>query len=438
MGAAAVSTTRGRGRAFLQRFIHAAAMCGVLLAAGGAGAQSCLPAALRGRTLFNLPGGTGGVSSQGGLVFREGALYGVTSNGGAADAGTIYRLTPPVPPSTAWTRTYIHVFRGGADGASPTNHLVLDSAGALYGTTLGGGSGGNGVVFSLTPPVPPSTVWIKKILYSFQGGSDSAAPVGGLVFDSAGALYSVTKGRLGTGDRGAVFRLTPPVPPATRWTNTILYRFAGGADGSDAIGNLAIRGGAIYGVTQDLGDTGRGTVYRLDPPVPPATLWTKTIIHRFRAIANNQWPLPSSVIFDTAGALYGATQGGGAFGFGTVFKLTRSSSTEWTHATLYSFRDAPGGRQPSSSLVFDTAGALYGMTAWGGASAAGAVYRLTPPAPPSTDWTESVLYSFRRWDGLNPSAGLVSSLIFDTTGALYGMTASGGWTNSGVVFQLSR
>lgn len=232
--------------------------------------------------------------------------------------------------------------------------------------------------------------------------------------------------------------MTPPVPPATAWTNTILYNFQGGADGSGPNGSLVFRNGALFGVTQDLGDTGRGTAFRLSPPVPPATAWTKTIIHRFAGVSSGTWPLPSNLIFDTAGALYGATQRGGTSGNGTVFKLTPSPVwTEWTHATLYSFGGFPDGQFPSSGLVFDSAGALYGVTAWGGNSGSGfgAVYRLTPPVPPATTWTESVVYSFKGApDGMNPN----SSLIFDTSGGIYGTTNSGGLEAKGAAFRLGR
>ena len=92
---------------------------------------------------------------------------------------------------------------------------------------------------------------------------------------------------------------------------------------------------------------------------------------------------------------------------------------------LYCFQGGSDGAWSDADLIFDSQGALYGATANGGASGNGTVFKLTPPAKGQTQWKEIVLYSFKgplQNDGANPSAGL----IFDKQGALYGTTANGG------------
>jgi hypothetical protein len=123
----------------------------------------------------------------------------------------------------------LYSFKGGSDGAEPLAELVFGCSCGLYGTTTGGlvVASGFGTVFELTPPVPPvSTKWTEAVLYSFKGAPDGGQPNGRLVFACGGALYGTT--RYGGGSPycplefvygcGTVFELRPPVPPATQWT----------------------------------------------------------------------------------------------------------------------------------------------------------------------------------------------------------------------------
>jgi uncharacterized repeat protein (TIGR03803 family) len=76
----------------------------------------------------------------------------------------------------------------------------------------------------------------------------------------------------------------------------------------------------------------------------------------------------SALIVDAAGNLYGTTNQGGAVGGGTVFELTRTNDG-WKHQVLHSFADGTNdGGGPTAGLVFDSAGNLYGTTAFGGGS----------------------------------------------------------------------
>jgi uncharacterized repeat protein (TIGR03803 family) len=129
----------------------------------------------------------------------------------------------------------LYSFTGGTDGGYPFAGLIADSEGTLYGTTGGGGRGNNGTVFRLTPArdkTTGKTTWTESVLHRFQGGSDGFFPVAGLIADSEGTLYGTTQFGGGS-NNGTVFKLTP-ARNQTAWTETVLYSFQSGSDGSGA------------------------------------------------------------------------------------------------------------------------------------------------------------------------------------------------------------
>jgi hypothetical protein len=154
--------------------------------------------------------GDGETPAGGVLLDKAGNLYGTTAYGGAGDCillggdvgcGTVYQMTPPTVPGSAWTETVIYSFQGGNDGYLPMGNLVFDSAGNLYGATYYGGGFGVcnqgiypycGTIFKLSPPKTKGGAWKEKVLYSFKSGTDGADPNGSLVFDQKGALYGTT------------------------------------------------------------------------------------------------------------------------------------------------------------------------------------------------------------------------------------------------------
>lgn len=160
----------------------------------------------------------------------------------------------------------------------------------------------------------------------------------------------------------------------------------------------------------------------------------------------------ASLIFDTAGNLYGTTQYGGDGdrnfgGGGTVFELTPNGSG-WTEKKLHDFGISFGtgfmdGSDPASSLIFDAAGNLYGTTENGGsncsfeAPACGTVFELMPNG--SGGWREKKLYNF---SGMPDGGTPVSGLIFDAARNLCGTTQYGGdslcgGSGCGTVFEIT-
>ncbi len=178
--------------------------------------------------------GTSGANPAGALVANvAGVLYGTTT-GGSVNDGTVFSLTPPAAGKSAWTEQVLFTF-SGADGIYPYAGLIADAAGNLYGTTNSGGEYGHGTVFKLTPPVAGTTAWTHSVIWSFNG-SNGNTPYAGLIADAAGNLYGTTYSG-GASNDGTVFKLSPPAAGATVWTESILLSFKG-TDGSNLNNSL--------------------------------------------------------------------------------------------------------------------------------------------------------------------------------------------------------
>ena len=142
-------------------------------------------------------------------------------------ATLILTLTLAPGARAASTQKVLYSFTGGADGSQPTQGLIFDQAGNLYGATSEGGAYGHGTVFQLTPSSDGS--WTESVLYSFTGGSDGDYPNwGGLAFDTANNLYGTTNigGAYGA---GTLFELSPNSDGT--WTESVLHHFTGKSDG---------------------------------------------------------------------------------------------------------------------------------------------------------------------------------------------------------------
>jgi uncharacterized repeat protein (TIGR03803 family) len=281
----------------------------------------------------------------------------------------------------------------------------------------------------------------ETVLYNFTGGSDGHGPIsnGNLVFDSKGNLYGTTTVGGSCPSCGTVFELIPSNRSWEKnrsWKNMVLYSFTGFVDGDVPGSGLVFdSAGNLYGTTEGGGVFGQGTVFELSPN--PGGAWTETVLYSFKGLGFNDGATPfTPVILDQARNIYGTNSYGGTDGFngGIVFELTQSGGV-WSETILYGFsRSGNDGRTPNA-LVMDKAGNLYGTTVQGGAYGLGTAFEMSES---NGIWTESVIYSFRGLDGDAPYAGVT----FDQTGNLYGTTAAGGRgtgcpAGCGTVFELS-
>ena len=171
------------------------------------------------------------------------------------ECGVVFKLA--ANGSGGYTESVIYRFRGGTDGWLPYGRLSIDRTGNLYGTTGFGGKKtrecphyGCGVVFKLAPD--GGGAYTESVLYRFRGGRDGAGPKAGLIMDRAGNLYGTTVGGGGSskcdGGCGTVFKLTPD--GSGGYSESVLYRFTGWSNGwSPETGLILDRAGNLYGTT---------------------------------------------------------------------------------------------------------------------------------------------------------------------------------------------
>jgi uncharacterized repeat protein (TIGR03803 family) len=393
-------------------------------------ASSALAAAYTESVLHAFTGGTGGQSPYASVVFdQSGNLYGTTVGGGTFGRGTIFKLTPQ---GSSWTETVLYSFHPASDGSQPYGGVIFDQVGNLYGTTYRGGAANAGTVFELSPPAMQGGNWTETVLYSFAGGSnDGIGPQGGLLFDQVGNIYGTTdNGAISQG--GIVFELTPPAVQGGNWTETVLHRFTHNEGISPRAALIFDANGALYGTCANGGGGNSGSVFQLTPPATQGGAWTEATLHTF-VDSDGDGPL-DTLVFDQAGNLYGTTVIGGASGVGTVFQLAPPAilGGTWTLIPIHDFTCGSDGCYPWAGLIMDANGALYGTTQFGGLpSNGGTVFKLTPPAVQAGAWTETVLHSFTSSSAMLSAAGLT----FGAGGTLFGTTI-GSSMHAGIVFEL--
>lgn len=301
-------------------------------------------------------------------------------------------------------------------------------------------------LFALTAVVgtaPAAQAQSFQVIHSFTGKGDGDAPLAGLTVDAAGKFYGTASG-LGSGGNGSVFQLTSG---GSGWALTPLNHglISGGPQTKVVIGPNGNLFGASYvgGRGDCVGNGGCGLVYEMQPP-PHACAsflcsWNGSLLYRFNNIPDAGVP-GGSVVFDSAGNLYGTTEYGGTgdcsngidpnYGCGAVYKLTPSGGG-WTETVIYSFQGGDDGETPWGGMIFDASGNLYGTTAGGGSGSCGTIFELSLSG---SGWTKTILHNFQCTDG----AGAWGDLIADQSGNLYGATAGGGANNGGVVFELAH
>lgn len=400
----------------------------------GAADPDSPPVPPRYKVLYNFSGPDGKNPNSPLINDGAGNLYG-TAGGGVESlfhcqelyCGVVFKLDP------SGNETVVHEFNGGFGGNhSCCSSLQRDRLGNLSGTTWAGGISANcigsdfsgcGVVFTLDPTGNDDGV------YTFGGPPDGSHP-GSLITDSSGNRYGVAwsggnqdaGGLCALSGCGVIWKLD------SKGNETILHKFSGDADGFVPTSLIRDAAGNFYGTTGDGGnfvglcsDFGCGLVFKL------GASGNETVLYRFSG-KDGYFPNPG-LIRDSAGNLYGTTEGGGntggscavyVYGCGVVFKLDRLGN----ETVLHKFSGGSDGARPMWGVVRDSAGNLYGTTTYGGRGS-GVVFKLDPSGK------ETVLHAFSAMDGQSPTAGL---LLYK--GVLYGTTSRGGTHGDGVIFKL--
>jgi hypothetical protein len=436
-------------------------LLGCLLPSGGLAAQPDGTAAYISTVyMFTGPPDAAGPGQL--LTGKGGTLYGTSGLGGTGQCtdgcGTVFKLTRM---ASSYTEKLLYAFRGlkNNDGVNPYGGVIADARGNLFGTTEYGGTtdhsacgDGCGEVYELSPT---RSGYDEHILYMFEGLYDGAYPIGNLMMDRSGALYGTTTGggsgftTCDFGGCGTAFKL---IPKGEGYTESVIYRFQNGADGSIPYGNLVEDSvGDLYGTTSFGGDGCGGyvcgTVFRLSPngPASGSGTYAETILHAFTSAQDGAAP-EAGLVADASGALYGTTRYGGGTtcadyqGCGTVFKLT-PALTGYSERVVYRFKAPPAedGNFPIEPLVLGKGGVIYGTTPAGGLGQGGGKGVAFALMPRRGGYVESLLIEFVGANGSVPGAGLTS----DGEGTLYGTTGSGGILNNcnhqgcGVAFSIA-
>lgn len=308
--------------------------------------------------LHSFGSGSDGANPEAGLVAdAKGNLYGTTYNGGAKNRGTVFKITPKGKETVLYS--FCPNYPQCSDGFNVSSSLIMDSKGNLYGTTYAGGADSLGTVFEVTPD------GTETVLYSFKGGNDGADPNAGLTVDGSGNLYGTTYDG-GASNLGTVFELS------TGGTESVLYSFKGGSDGEYPFASLIFDGnGNLYSTTYYGGSSNHGTVFRLAPD------GTETVLYSFAGGSDGTSP-DSSLTMDKKGNLYSSTLYGGNMtdcsgnGCGTTFKL----APDGTKTILHAFAGSDGA-QPSGGLLAGKKGEFIGTTYNGGGNTdSGVIYEL--------------------------------------------------------------
>ena len=286
----------------------------------------------------------------------------------------------------------------------------------------------NQAAFSPAVPVSGRTVRSRpgdsasfQVVYTFQDSADGGNPFAGLTVDRAGNLYGTTSS--GGSGYGTAFELKNT---AKGYKYVVLHTFAGGSDGANPYARLMPgAGGKLYGTTVNGGGAGAGTVFELLPGKAPRT---ERVLYAFTQSVQGANPSAGDLTIDSNGVIYGTTQYGGAYGQGTVFKLSPAKGAD-KEKVLYSFgANSNDGTQPYAGVTLDRAGNIYGTAALG-AQGYGTVFELTPS---KRGWTEQIIHTFGNvTDGGTPYAGL----SFDAQGNLFGATTQGPGSGGGHVFR---
>jgi uncharacterized repeat protein (TIGR03803 family) len=333
----------------------------------------------------------------------DGALYGTTTEGGAENSGTAFKVT------VAGTLTQLGNFEAAITGRLSSARLVNIGDGFLYGATQRNDnilSPPAGTLFRLDPNGGPTIAGGLSVVFSLpSGGIDPKSPKA-VVSAEPNTLHVLGN------SPGGIWRV--PLGGG----NAVPKLFSSNTIGSFPESLIRGSDGFLYGVTSGVGAVGtgenfRGTIFRVAADGSGLTrlhdCLSETGVNPYGAMVQG-----------TDGFLYGTTEGGGANLRGCVFRI----STSGDYTVIHDFN---GLSSPRGDLLLATDGYLYGTTRSGGSSGLGGVFRLKPDGSGF-----QVVHVFTGANGAYPHGGLVQA----GDGNLYGTTYEGGTNNNGTVYRL--
>ncbi|MCH2046251.1 MAG: hypothetical protein MK212_19205, partial [Saprospiraceae bacterium] len=384
----------------------------------------------------------------------NGLLYGTASAGGANGNGVLFEYN-------IWTEAFVKEldFDGTTNGASPYSHLSQASNNKLYGTTMYGGIHNQGTLFEYDPIL---NIFVKKVdfesntlgqtprsglneanngmLYGmtsaggangkgtiyeydintsniqkrldFDGTSMGAAPYANLIAGPGNSLYGLTSAG-GGNNYGLFFEYN-----FSSNTLTKKFSFESAGEGSTPNGSLIYaNNNLLYGMTYFGGIDNLGVLFAFDP-------FTNTYEKKFDFDDINGASPSGNLLQASDGKLYGLTSEGGVNDLGVIFEYDIALDT---YNKRYDFTGTTDGESPRGTLIEAGNGKLYGLTSSGGLNDKGTLFEYDPVAGIFTKKID--------FDGSNLGASPQGSLLLASNGKLYGLTASGGASNFGTLFE---
>jgi uncharacterized repeat protein (TIGR03803 family) len=320
-----------------------------------------------------------GANPRGGLIAdAKDNLFGTTTWGGANNAGTVFEIAKTAKgyASSPTILVSFCALTNCADGAFPVATLVADANGNLFGTTTLGGAGGNynfgGTVFEIAKTAgsyasTPTTLVSFCVLANCADGANPNS----LTADANDNLFGTTvHGGAGV---GTVFEIAKTANGYAS-TATILSSFEFGITGASPSGLITDKNGNLFGVTGGF----KGTVFEIGKTASGyASLITLVRVCSLAPPSCADGSHPAAVIADANDNLFGTTQTGGGYAYGTVFEIAKTAGGyASTPAILVSFNSSDGAT-PEAGLIADGNGNLFGTTTFGGANDSGSVFEIT-------------------------------------------------------------
>ena len=334
-------------------------------------------------------------------------LVGSTHGGGPNGSGVVYKLNSD--------GSGFNILKGFDVRTSPNPQagFIKGTDGKLYGNFNWGGQYNNGRVVRLDADGTNLTV-----LHHFNHAATGSSPFGNLIQGNNGYLYGMTRSG-GSNGSGTIFRVNTD---ATDFS--ILYHFNPTSGGSSLGGLVQASNGKLYGVAQNGGFFGSGTIFSIDADGSNFSV----IFH-----CDNNAPLVTGtysrgdLVEGPDGFLYGTMMQGGANNKGTLFKI-KTDGTGF--AKILDFDGVLKGASPSSTMLIGSDGKIYGMTQRGGTNDLGTLFYINTNG---TGYTKLV-----DFDGTTKGSYPAGKLAEGSDGALYGMTNSGGVNGVGVAFKVNK
>ncbi len=300
--------------------------------------------------ILDFEGATNGSNAYYGSLVSDGTfLYGMTEYGGINNKGVIFKI---MPNGSGYVK--LLDFDGILKGGYPAGSLIYINN-FLYGMAANGGINNKGVIFKIKPD---GSGYLN--LLEFAGTSNGSNPYGALISDGTFLYGMTTTG--GTNGDGTIFKIMPDGSNFLK-----LFDFTVSTSGRYPYGSLISDGTFLYGMTELGGAYGAGTIIKI---MSDGSGYVKLLDFNATASGSNPW----GSLISVGTFLYGMTENGGTKGDGTIFKIMPDGTG---YVKLLDFDGPLTGRSPDGSLIYDGT-FLYGMTENGGTADDGVIFKIKP------------------------------------------------------------